>query len=508
MTDSMSETSFEQFEVLAKSATFVPVCREVIADTLTPVSAFLRVAGNSDRSFLFESVVGGERLARYSFLGKDPLLTIRSVRGETVREESNQSLVLDMSFVDAIRELMMRYRSPVVPGLPRFTGGAVGYLSYDAARWFEPTLEKAREVHLKAEDQNDTAVFMLFDTVLAFDHVKGRILLIANVALGDVKDEQLQVGYQDARSKLAALQTELENELPELRPQKPRAIMVNSNMTQEAFERAVRTAKDYITAGDIFQVVLSQRFSVEISADPFTVYRALRYVNPSPYMYFIRIGELSIVGASPEMLVRAEGRVVETHPIAGTRPRGGTDEEDERLADELIADQKERAEHVMLVDLGRNDLGRVCSFGSVDVPQFMEIERYSHVMHLVSRVVGRLDNDHDCVDALAACFPAGTVSGAPKIRAMEIIEELESTTRGVYAGSVGDIDCAGNLDCCITIRTVVIRDGRAYVQAGAGIVADSDPTAEYEETRAKASALFTALELAERGLEATGSAGG
>jgi len=508
VTDSMSETSFEQFEVLAKSATFVPVCREVIADTLTPVSAFLRVAGNSDRSFLFESVVGGERLARYSFLGKDPLLTIRSVRGETVREESNQSLVLDMSFVDAIRELMMRYRSPVVPGLPRFTGGAVGYLSYDAARWFEPTLEKAREAHLKAEDENDTAVFMLFDTVLAFDHVKGRILLIANVALGDVKDEQLQVGYQDARSKLAALQTELENELPELRPQKPRAIMVNSNMTQEAFERAVRTAKDYITAGDIFQVVLSQRFSVEISADPFTVYRALRYVNPSPYMYFIRIGELSIVGASPEMLVRAEGRVVETHPIAGTRPRGGTDEEDERLADELIADQKERAEHVMLVDLGRNDLGRVCSFGSVDVPQFMEIERYSHVMHLVSRVVGRLDNDHDCVDALAACFPAGTVSGAPKIRAMEIIDELESTTRGVYAGSVGYIDCAGNLDCCITIRTVVIRDGRAYVQAGAGIVADSDPTAEYEETRAKASALFTALELAERGLEATGSAGG
>jgi len=505
--DSISETSFEQFRSLAKNSTFVPVCREVIADTLTPVSAFLRVAKGSDRSFLFESVVGGERLARYSFLGKDPLLTLRSVRGDTVREEAGQSEVINTSFVDAIRDLMARYRSPIIPGLPRFTGGAVGYLSYDAARWFEPTLERAREVYAKAEDENETAVFMLFDTILAFDHVKGRILLIANVAVEEVNDGQLRLAYQQAQSKLAGLQRELDNPLPELISQKPTEITVSSNTTQEVFEEAVRTAKNYIAAGDIFQVVLSQRFSIEISADPFTVYRALRYVNPSPYMYFIRMGALSIVGASPEMLVRAEGRAVETHPIAGTRPRGETDAADERLADELIANEKERAEHVMLVDLGRNDLGRVCSFGSVDVPQFMELEKYSHVMHLVSRVSGTLDDDHDCVDALAACFPAGTVSGAPKIRAMEIIDELESTTRGVYAGSVGYIDFAGNLDCCITIRTIVIRDGRAYVQAGAGIVADSDPAAEYEETRAKASALITALQLAERGLESSESTG-
>ena len=409
--------------------------------------------------------------------------------------------------MDAGRELMVRYRAPIVPGLPRFTGGAVGYLSYDAARWFEPTLEKTREVHAKAEDENDTAAFMLFDTVLAFDHVKGRILLISNVALDDFDDDRLRVSYQCAQSKLAALQDELGRVLPRGPSQTSTDITVTSNTTQGAFEKAVRVAKDYIAAGDIFQVVLSQRFSVEISSDPFTVYRALRYVNPSPYMYFIRMAGLSIVGASPEMLVRSEGRAVETHPIAGTRPLGGTDEEDEQLAAELIANEKERAEHVMLVDLGRNDLGRVCRFGTVDVPQFMEMEKYSHVMHLVSRVVGTLDDSHDCIDALAACFPAGTVSGAPKIRAMEIIDELEPSTRGVYAGSVGYLDFAGSLDCCITIRTIVIRDGRAYVQAGAGIVAESDPTAEYEETKAKASALITALELAERGLGLSGPAG-
>jgi anthranilate synthase component 1 len=507
VTDSITETSFEQFQLLAKSGTLVPVCREVIADTLTPVSAFLRVAADSERSFLFESVVGGERLARYSFLGKDPLLTLRSLRGETVREEAGQSEVVDSPFVDAVRELMARYCSPIIPGLPRFTGGAVGYLSYDAARWFEPTLEKAREAYAKADDENDTAAFMLFDTVLAFDHVKGRILLIANVTLTEFDDTQLRASYQRAQSKLETLQAELSKELPEMASEAASQLTITSNTTQEEFENAVRIAKDYIAAGDIFQVVLSQRFSVEISADPFTVYRALRYVNPSPYMYFIRMAGLSIVGASPEMLVRAEEQGVETHPIAGTRPRGITDKDDERLAKELLANQKERAEHVMLVDLGRNDLGRVCRFGSVDIPQFMELEKYSHVMHLVSRVTGTLDDKYDCVDALAACFPAGTVSGAPKIRAMEIIDELEPTTRGVYAGSVGYFDFAGNLDCCITIRTIVIRDGRAYVQAGAGIVADSDPAAEYEETKAKASALITALELAERGLELSGLAG-
>jgi anthranilate synthase component 1 len=275
---------------------------------------------------------------------------------------------------------------------------------------------------------------------------------------------------------------------------------LTSNVTREQFEQMVRTAKEYIAAGDIYQVVLSQRFETEVAADPFTVYRALRHVNPSPYMYFLRVGDRSIVGSSPEMLVRVEGRRMQTHPIAGTRPRGRTEEEDVRLAEELKRNEKERAEHVMLVDLGRNDLGRVSSYGSVRVPTYMTVERYSHVMHLVSIVEGKLDERHDRLDALVACFPAGTVSGAPKVRAMEIISELENRRRGVYAGAVGYVDFAGNLDFCITIRTVVIENGHAYVQAGAGIVADSNPTAEYEETRDKARAVIRALELAQAGL--------
>ena len=387
---------------------------------------------------------------------------------------------------------MAQFHSPFVPGLPRFTGGAVGYLGYDAAAWFEPvTLQTSM-------DRQDEAGFMLFDTVLAFDHVRHRILIIANARI--TGDEDLESLYQFACAKIEFVQRELERGLSRAEPPASASIDVTSNVTREEFERMVRTAKEHIAAGDIYQVVLSQRFEARIGADPFTVYRALRHVNPSPYMYFIRMGDRSIVGSSPEMLVRVEGRRVETHPIAGTRPRGRNDEEDMRLAEELKRNEKERAEHVMLVDLGRNDVGRVSEYGSVRVPTFMTLERYSHVMHLVSIVEGKLSDEHDRLDALVACFPAGTVSGAPKVRAMEIISELENQRRGLYAGAVGYLDFAGNLDFCIAIRTVVIENGRAYVQAGAGIVADSNPAAEYEETRDKARAVIQALELAQAGL--------
>jgi anthranilate synthase component 1 len=339
---------------------------------------------------------------------------------------------------------------------------------------------------------------MLFDTILAFDHVRHRILIIANARI--TADDDLESLYQFACAKIEFVERELDRPLS--KPQCPdrSAIEVNSNVSREEFEQMVRTAKEYIAAGDVYQVVLSQRFETRLGADPFTVYRALRHVNPSPYMYFIRMGERSIVGSSPEMLVRVEGRHVETHPIAGTRPRGRNEDEDLRLAEELKRNEKERAEHVMLVDLGRNDVGRVSAYGSVKVPTYMALERYSHVMHLVSIVEGKLADDYDRLDALAACFPAGTVSGAPKVRAMEIIAELENRRRGVYAGAVGYVDFAGNLDFCITIRTVLIEGGRAYVQAGAGIVADSNPAAEYEETRDKARGVIRALELAQAGL--------
>jgi len=399
--------------------------------------------------------------------------------------------------VPALRRLMAEFRSPFVPGLPRFTGGAVGFIGYDAAPEFEPALRKTwDERGLSGRDEDeDEAGFMLCDTVLAFDHVKHRILIIANARI--TADEDLAALYQFACAKIQFLERELERGLSQAAPAKRAAPSVRSNITRETFENGVRAIKERIAAGDIYQAVLSHRFELDVEAQPLTVYRALRHVNPSPYMYFIRMGRFAIVGSSPEMLVRVEGQRVETHPIAGTRPRGRNDEEDLRLADELKRNEKERAEHVMLVDLGRNDLGRVCEFGSVRVPQYMGLERYSHVMHLVSTVEGRLSDSYDHLDALVSCFPAGTVSGAPKIRAMQILSELEPTRRELYAGAVGYIDFAGNLDFCIAIRTITLHDGVARVQAGAGIVADSNPAAEYEETRDKARALLQAIEMAE-----------
>jgi anthranilate synthase component 1 len=488
----MKTTTFDEFKEMATRGTFVPVYKEIVADLLTPVSAFLKIAENSDYAFLLESVEGGEQVGRYSFLGKDPFLILRARGGKTLIERAGQVSESARPFVSMLRELMAEYHSPVVPGLPRFIGGAVGYLGYDAAAWFEPvTLQQTTDVE-------DEAGYMLFDTVLAFDHVRRRILIISNARISGGDD--LESLYQFARARIEFVERELERTLSRPIAAERSPVEISSNVTRDRFEGMVRTAKEHIAAGDIYQVVLSQRFETRFDADAFMAYRALRHVNPSPYMYFLRMGGRAIVGSSPEMLVRVEGRTIQTHPIAGTRPRGSSEEEDRRLADELKMSEKECAEHVMLVDLGRNDLGRVADYGTVQVPTYMTIERYSHVMHLVSKVVGQLADGKDRLDALVSCFPAGTVSGAPKVRAMEIIAELENRRRGVYAGAVGYLDFAGNLDFCITIRTVVIEKGRAYVQAGAGIVADSDPAAEYEETRDKARAVIQALELAQTGL--------
>ena len=490
----MKQTTFEEFVDLAKRATFVPVCKELVADLLTPVSAFLKIAEHSDYAFLLESVEGGEHVGRYSFLGKDPFLILKGRNGKTVMEKAGVTSDVETPFIDTLRELMNSFQSPFVPGLPRFTGGAVGYLGYDAAAWFEPTVARADA----GSADRDDAGFMVFDTVLAFDHVQHRILLIANARISG--DEDLRSLYQFACAKIEFLEGELERALSIKRPAGGEAVKPVSNMTQDAYEGIVKQAKEYIAAGDIYQVVLSQRFEAEVGVDAFTVYRALRHVNPSPYMFFIRMGDRSIVGSSPEMLVRVEGRHAVTHPIAGTRPRGRTDEEDMRLAEELKRNEKEKAEHIMLVDLGRNDIGRVCEYGSVRVSKLMSLERYSHVMHLVSVVEGQLAEGRDRLDALVSCFPAGTVSGAPKVRAMQIINELESTRRGLYAGAVGYLDFAGNLDFCIAIRSILMEGGKAYIQAGGGIVADSNPTAEYQESKDKAGAMMRALELAQTGL--------
>src|SRR5580765_2798413 len=499
----MKITSFEEFKELARRGTFVPVCKEIVADLLTPVSAFLKIAEHADYAFLLESVEGGEHVGRYSFLGKDPFLILRARDGKTTIDRGGQTTESDRPFIETLRRLMADFRSPFVPDLPRFTGGAVGYLGYGAAQWFEPTIGDiggggAAGTAAAGVDGSDPAGFMLFDTVLAFDHVRHRILIIANARV--TADEDLESLYQFACAKIQFLERELERNLSKTDRPGVHGVDVRSNYTREKFEEQVRTAKEHIAAGDIYQVVLSQRFEADVTTDPFTVYRALRHVNPSPYMYFIRMAGVSIVGSSPEMLVRVEGTRVETHPIAGTRPRGRSDEEDLRLAEELKRNEKERAEHVMLVDLGRNDVGRVCQYGTVRVPQFMGLERFSHVMHLTSIVEGKLADDRDRLDALVSCFPAGTVSGAPKVRAMQIIKELEPSGRGLYAGAVGYIDFAGNLDFCIAIRTVIMSKGKAYVQAGAGIVMDSNPAAEYDETRDKAKALLRALDLAQAGL--------
>ncbi len=487
--------SLAEMKELSRQGSVIPVHKDILGDLLTPAAAFLRVAKGRNRVFLLESVEGGERLARYSFIGWDPFLVIRGRGEEIITEEMGETSVSTGRPYDRLREISRRYRGVPMPDLPPFLAGGVGYFGYDLVRQSE------KLPSLTADDLGlDDFHVMYFSTILAFDHLRHRIHIIANILNPD-GTRSLETGYRDALLRIEQVEKRLTAPIS-LPPPAPSAALPEpvSNLTASRYYENVEKAKSYIRAGDIFQVVLSQRLAMKITCDPFDIYRALRFINPSPYMIFLRMDRLSLVGASPEMLVKVRGRRVEYGPIAGTRPRGATPEDDERLARELLADEKERAEHVMLVDLGRNDLGRVCDFGSVKVTDLMRIEKYSHVMHLVSSVEGRLREDLDCFHALEACLPAGTVSGAPKVRAMEIIEELEPCRRGIYGGAVGYVDFSGNLDTCIALRTLVIKDGMAYIQAGGGIVADSQPEREREESMNKARALLRAVEFAHQGL--------
>ena len=490
----MIAPDFRAFQQLARGGNVVPVTLRLSADLLTPVSAYLRLARPDRRSFLLESIEGGEKIARYSFMGVGPDREFRYRDGVAEIRQGGRTERRTADLFDELRGLTRPYQPVSWSGLPPFTSGAVGYLSYDVVRLLERLPDRATD-DLDLPD----AHLLFFSRLLAFDHLQHQILLIANVFTRGKRN--LRSEYHHAVRELEAMAAALAHPLPAgvgaSRRRKARPLKVKSNFQEQDYLDGVRRIKRYIRAGDVYQCVLSQRFAAPLRSDAFSVYRALRAVNPSPYMYFLDLGEVQVAGASPEMLVKVQGRTVFYRPIAGTRPRGATEKEDRRLEQQLRQSAKERAEHVMLVDLGRNDLGRVCDYGTVSVEALMYLERYSHVMHLVSSLRGRLRRSVDCFDALAACFPAGTVTGAPKVRAMEIIDKLEPTRRGLYAGSVFYLDYSGNLDSCIAIRTMIVKDGVAYVQAGSGVVADSRPEREYQESVNKARALLEAIELAE-----------
>ena len=477
--------------LLEATATTQTIIREVSADLETPISVYMKLRGDTP-SFLLESVEGGERIARYSFIGIKPRAQyiIRGHEIEVVESDSTRVATLDEN-VDPtyfLQEEMSRFNFKAQAGVPRFIGGLVGYLGYESVRFFEPTLKSKMK-----RGAIPDGIFLLADTIIAFDHARRSLSLIANVLDDDV---------ESANRKLDEIESCIHQPLPTTQHRNVQWSKTRLNMTQGRYEDMVRDAKEHIEAGDIFQVVLSQRFSRETNVEPFDVYRAVRRLNPSPYMFFFDFGlvddePLFIVGSSPEMFVRLEGRTASLRPIAGTRPRGADSAADAALAQELLADPKERAEHVMLVDLGRNDLGRVCEYGTVEVSDFFTIEKYSHVMHIVSHVEGKLRPHLTAFDLVRAAFPAGTVSGAPKVRALEIISELEPDARGVYAGAVGYFGFDGNMDTCLALRTMVARGNTFSVQAGAGIVADSNPTTEFQETVNKASAMLKAIEMAE-----------
>jgi anthranilate synthase component 1 len=496
--------SFDEFAALAKEATVVPVYRQLIGDTLTPVTAFCKVQ-EGEWAFLFESVVGGERLGRYSFLGAGPFLRFLAfgtrVQVQTPRPDHlNAWATRELDHPDPLRlleEHLARYRAPHLPGLPRFTGGAVGYAGYDTVRYVE---------RLPSAPPDDRGLpdlcFAFHDRMVIFDHLTKTIAVVAHA---HVDPSNLRRCYDDACRRVDRLVERLHQnvadlQLTDIEPLGEVTVPYQSNFTRGEYEAAVEKCKEYIRAGDIFQVVLSQRLQAETRARPFDIYRTLRVVNPSPFLLYFRAGNLCLVGSSPEIMCRVEGDLVTIRPLAGTRRRGKSEEEDERLAKELLADPKERAEHIMLVDLGRNDVGRVAKYGTVTLDDVLTVERYSHVMHLCSTVTGRLRPGLTAFDALRACLPAGTLSGAPKVRAMEIIDELEPYRRGPYGGAVGYVDFSGNMDTCIALRTLVLKGQTAYLQAGAGIVADSVPASEYEETMNKALGLLRSLEMAEKQL--------
>jgi len=477
--------SLDDVKAMAGQGNVVPVYREVIADLETPVSAYLKIA-RGPYSFLLESVEGGERLARYSFIGTEPYRVLRTGENAARNEEPGDPLA-------QIEDELRRYTPVRVAGLPRFHGGAVGYMAYEVARYYE-------KLPLPAADPQGFAesVFLFTDTLLVFDHLQHTIKVVSHARL----DGDIEASYRQATAKIEELVGRLAQPLARL-PYEPRRLegadsTVSSNTTEDAFKAKVERAKEYIGRGDTYQIQVSQRFERHTGAHPFEVYRALRNVNPSPYMYYLELDGMHVVGASPEMLVRVEDGVIETHPIAGTRRRGRDDDDEQRMAGELQSSEKERAEHIMLVDLARNDLGRVCQAGSVRVTSLMAIERYSHVMHMVSHVVGKLRPDVTTYDAIRAYFPHGTVTGAPKIRTMEIIAELEGERRGGYGGCVGYFDMSGNCDTALAIRTIWMKPGVAYVQAAGGVVYDSTPEEEYLESGNKARAMMRAIELAEQ----------
>jgi anthranilate synthase component 1 len=487
-----------EFKEKARKGNIIPVWREMLLDTETPVSAFRKI-GNSQYAFLLESVEGGESVGRHSFLGSEPF-AVFSTKGDTLTinrggKHASRTLAPGEDPLTALKALLSEYTFVPVEGLPRFCGGAVGFIGYDVVRHFE------RLPDTSTDDLNlPDCVLVLTDTCLIFDHAFHRGKVLSNALVNGDPDR----AYDEAVRKIEALSARLTAPDPSVLPPKPRPMDTKlvTNLTRGDYEAAVVKAKEYIAAGDLIQVVLSQRLSRQIAADPFDVYRALRSLNPSPYMYYLTYGDVKIIGSSPERLVSVYDGEVVTRPIAGSRPRGKTPEEDAQLAEELLADEKERAEHIMLLDLGRNDLGRVCRYGTVQVDQQMVIEKYSHVQHIVSNVRGRLRADRDQFDVLRATFPAGTLSGAPKVRAMEIIDELEPTRRGPYGGVIGYFSFSGNMDTAITIRTIVCVNGTAHMQVGAGIVADSVPSREYEEcVLLKGGALLKAIEIAEAGLE-------
>ncbi|MBU1087746.1 MAG: anthranilate synthase component I [Candidatus Omnitrophica bacterium] len=497
--------NLEQFKKLSKKGNVIPVYRELLADLETPVSAFMKI-DTSKYAYLLESVEGGEKIARYSFLGNNPSLILRSqgLNVEILKKTDKGFAKTEIRNPDGplaeIKKIIKQYKFVNVEGLPRFCGGLVGYMSYDTVRFYENIPDK------NPDDLNlYDAVFILTDTILIFDHVRHKIKIVSNAHIENSSaarsDKQLEAIYTESLAKIDALAKTLQKPLKIPKPKASKQLFaVNSNTTKKEFKAAVEKAKEYINAGDIIQTVLSQRFSVNVDVPSFDIYRSLRIVNPSPYMYYLKFDDMKLIGSSPEIMVRCENNIAEVRPIAGTRKRGKNEQEDLALAAELLHDPKEIAEHIMLVDLGRNDLGRVCKYASVNVTELMAIEKYSHVMHIVSDVQGTLRKDKDGFNLLSATFPAGTVSGAPKIRAMEIIDQLENVRRGPYAGCIGYFSFSGNLDTCITIRTIVLKNKTAYVQAGAGIVADSIPEKEYQETVNKARALIKSIEIAQKGL--------
>ena len=489
----MLQPDFKEFSRLAREATLIPVVKSVSADLLTPVSAFLAISQKESHAFLLESIERGEQIGRYTFLGVAPYMRVKARKGKVEIERGRKREVVDDNVFQVVKRLLREHRPATVPGLPPFTAGAVGYFAYDVVRQLEKIGERAKDDLLLPD-----AELMFFDRLLAFDHLRHQIHIMATA---DVSRETPQRAYDRAKRDIALLEKKLASGLsPALWRKSGKAklgkLKVHAATTRGGYMRGVERCKEYIAAGDIFQVVLSQRLDFVPEVAPFDLYRALRQVNPSPYLYFLKNGDTHILGSSPEMLVRVTGRKLEYRPIAGTHPRGRDEAEDAQLEKAMRNDEKERAEHVMLVDLGRNDLGRVSEYGSVKVKDLMYVERYSHVMHLVSALEGTLRKDLDALDAFAACFPAGTLSGAPKVRAMQIIEELEPTRRGIYGGSVLYADFAGNLDSCIGIRTMLMQGKKAYLQAGAGIVADSDPATEFQESMNKAGALLRAVEMA------------